>query len=249
LLDEIGQSPLVVGAYDLSRCVITSVERPADAVAGQISWLRGGNVLDVWTGTVLIVERGRAEVVGQRPLPWIVIAVDDPRFAMLRILQLWFADKVGPVVVHPSARVHPSAVIGASDAGYVWTGSRYELFPHVGGVEIGADVAIDPLVVVSRAAIGRTIIGSGTKIGPQVTVGHGAHIGRDCLLVAQVCLGGSTVLGDRVTCWQRCVTASNVKIGSDAVIGAGSVVLCDVPPGETWVGVPARRIRGALRGI
>jgi acetyltransferase-like isoleucine patch superfamily enzyme len=32
-------------------------------------------------------------------------------------------------------------------------------------------------------------------------------------------------------------------IGAGAVIGMGSVVLHDVPAGEVWAGVPARRIR------
>jgi serine acetyltransferase len=35
----------------------------------------------------------------------------------------------------------------------------------------------------------------------------------------------------------------NVVIGAGAVIGMGSVVLSDVPDGQTWVGVPARKLR------
>ena len=31
-------------------------------------------------------------------------------------------------------------------------------------------------------------------------------------------------------------------IGERAIIGMGAVVLGDVPPGETWVGVPARPV-------
>mgnify|MGYP000004542709 CR=1 FL=1 len=38
-----------------------------------------------------------------------------------------------------------------------------------------------------------------------------------------------------------------VRIGADATVGMGSVVLDDVPAGETWVGVPARPIRTGVR--
>jgi serine acetyltransferase len=35
----------------------------------------------------------------------------------------------------------------------------------------------------------------------------------------------------------------NLTIGAGAVIGMGSVVLADVPDGQTWAGVPARKLR------
>ena len=33
-----------------------------------------------------------------------------------------------------------------------------------------------------------------------------------------------------------------LTIGENAMIGAGAVVLCDIPPNTTWVGNPARKI-------
>jgi len=35
-----------------------------------------------------------------------------------------------------------------------------------------------------------------------------------------------------------------VKLGHDSIIGAGAVVLQDVPPGVTVIGNPARELRG-----
>lgn len=40
------------------------------------------------------------------------------------------------------------------------------------------------------------------------------------------------------------IVIAGVIIGKDAIVGAGAVVTKDVPAGETWVGNPARKIRG-----
>ncbi len=245
LLSGLGLSPVIRASRNIEDCCFDHIERPADARALACSWLRPDRAVRDWRGSVLIGSASDLDVeVLVRSDPWAIITVEQPRLAMLRILQTWFANIAPRIIVHPTARIHPSVVIGASDAGYVWTGERYEKFPHVGGVVIGPHVEIDPLTVVSRAAIGDTIIGEGTKIGPQVTVGHGAHIGKHCVLVSQVCITGSAELGDRVMCWAQSMVGG-VRVGDRAVIGAGAVVLADVPPGETWAGVPAREIRSA----
>lgn len=44
-------------------------------------------------------------------------------------------------------------------------------------------------------------------------------------------------LGCHVTVLPGCT------VGRGSVVGAGSVVTHDVPPGEIWVGVPAHRLR------
>jgi NDP-sugar pyrophosphorylase family protein len=49
-------------------------------------------------------------------------------------------------------------------------------------------------------------------------------------------------IGDRVFIGMDTIILKGVSIGSDAVIGAGSVVRNDIPAGEIWGGNPARRI-------
>ncbi|MCD7824765.1 MAG: hypothetical protein LUH14_02170 [Clostridiaceae bacterium] len=54
--------------------------------------------------------------------------------------------------------------------------------------------------------------------------------------------GGSPYNGKNVFIGAKATILGNVNIGDNAKIGAGAVVLCDVPEGCTAVGVPARII-------
>jgi len=86
------------------------------------------------------------------------------------------------------------------------------------GVTIGKHVALMPNAVLTHDDnLGDyVILGAGAKLGGGVTVGAGAYIGSGALV------------------------RESTVIGAGAMVGMGAVVVNDVPPGETWVGVPAR---------
>ena len=81
-----------------------------------------------------------------------------------------------------------------------------------------------------------------------VVVGETAVIGDDVSILHEVTLGGTgKERGDRhpkvrdgVLLCAGAKVLGNVEIGRDAKVGAGSVVLHDVPPRATVAGVPAR---------
>lgn len=54
---------------------------------------------------------------------------------------------------------------------------------------------------------------------------------------------GKIVIGKRVFIGMNTLIVNAVNIGDGAVIGAGSIVNKDIPPGELWAGNPARFIR------
>lgn len=93
-------------------------------------------------------------------------------------------------------------------------------------------------------------IGSGIFIdhATSVVIGETAVVGDDVSMLHEVTLGGTgKQSGDRHPKVGRGVLISagakilgNVTVGEGAKIGAGSVVLDDVPPHTTAVGVPAR---------
>jgi serine O-acetyltransferase len=87
--------------------------------------------------------------------------------------------------------------------------------------------------------------------GMGVIIGETAVIGDDCLLYQGVTLGGTgnesgkrhPTLGDRVIVGAGAKVLGNIVIGADTRIGANSVVLHNVPPHSTVVGIPGKVVR------
>lgn len=87
------------------------------------------------------------------------------------------------------------------------------------------------------------------RMGDHVIVNLACTIGHDCelddytSLMPGVHLSGNVRVGRGAYLGSGAVVRQGVDIGPWAVIGCGAVVIRDVPAGETWVGVPARRLR------
>jgi serine O-acetyltransferase len=81
-----------------------------------------------------------------------------------------------------------------------------------------------------------------------VVIGETAEIGDDVLIYKGVVLGGTSLekkkrhptIGNNVVIGSNAIVLGAINIGGNSRIGAGSVVIHDVPPGATAVGVPAR---------
>lgn len=151
--------------------------------------------------------------------------------------------------------LHSGAVIGSDGFGFHSSAAGHAKIPQIGVVEVGDAVEIGANVTIDRATMGKTVIGSGTKIDNQVHIAHNSVIGRDCILVAQVGLSGSTILEDRVTLAGQVGTAGHVTVGHDTTVAARGVVTQDVPPKSLVSGFPLKphaeekRIMAALRRL
>lgn len=82
--------------------------------------------------------------------------------------------------------------------------------------------------------------------GMGVVIGETAEIGDDVMLYQGVTLGGTSTqrikrhptLRDRVVVGAGAKVIGGIEVGENARIGAGSVVVTNVPPNATVVGVP-----------
>ena len=80
------------------------------------------------------------------------------------------------------------------------------------------------------------IINSATIIGKNVIVRHNTTIG-----IAKEG-GNCPIIGDNVSIGANAVVIGNIKIGANSIIGAGSVVIRDVPQNAVVAGNPAKII-------
>jgi serine O-acetyltransferase len=102
------------------------------------------------------------------------------------------------------------------------------------------------------AKLGRRIV---MDHGMGIVVGETAEIGDDCYLYHQVTLGVARTMpnkrhptiGRGVTIGAGAKVLGAITVGDGARVGANAVVVEDVPPDVTVVGIPARQVERGRR--
>lgn len=148
----------------------------------------------------------------------------------------------------------------------IWCGERLDQ-----RLEMMPGATLDRGVIVWLGEVeeskGKIRIGTSAYIGPntflgschELNIGDNVMIGGNSYLITvnhrtdlpgipfskQGFCGGPVKIGSNV--WLGChvVVLPGVCIGDGAIIGAGAVVTKNVPDGETWGGVPAKRLKEA----
>jgi len=125
-------------------------------------------------------------------------------------------------------------------AGLKWCG---RIVSHIGRWLTG--IEIHP-----GAAVGRRFF---IDHGMGVVIGETAEIGDDCTLYHGVTLGGTSwnkgkrhpTLGKNVVVGAGAKILGPITVGDGAKVGSNAVVVKDVPPGATAIGIPARIIEAS----
>lgn len=81
-----------------------------------------------------------------------------------------------------------------------------------------------------------TVISTGALIGKGTIIHHAVTIGASAI-------GEYPVIGEKCIIGAKAVIIGAIKIGNNVKVGAGAVVVNDVPDNCTVVGVPARIVR------
>jgi acetyltransferase-like isoleucine patch superfamily enzyme len=140
----------------------------------------------------------------------------------------------------------PIGVRAGHDTG-LYNGTFFDLGPD-GEVTIGNFCTIVGAIICTN---GRVSIGDYTFIAHEVILADtafGVPPGADCVMP----VGGphstpaaprSILLGDNVWVGTRAVLLSGANVGEGAIIGAGAVVDCEIPPFCVVAGNPARVVK------
>jgi sugar O-acyltransferase (sialic acid O-acetyltransferase NeuD family) len=119
-----------------------------------------------------------------------------------------------PVIVHPSTPVSAWARIGAGTI-----------------VMAGSVIAVNARV------------GEGCIVYTGSTVNHDCRMGDYSSVSGGVHMGGASAIGFRSSLGLGVLIREKTRVGDDCVVGAGSLVLNDVPDGMLIYGAPAKVIR------
>jgi len=107
-----------------------------------------------------------------------------------------------------------------------------------GGCAIGAGtVLLANVVLTADVTVGRHVVAM-----PGVVMTHDDVVGDYATLCAGVALGGGVHVGPRAYIGMNASVRQNLYVGSDSTLGMGSALIDDLPPQQTWVGIPARRL-------
>ena len=121
---------------------------------------------------------------------------------------------------------------------------RVELF-RISGYSIGKDVFIGEDLIISDNLHDKNVfIGDRASIAPRVTLVTSS--GPNLSIIepyVKVVNGGKIRIENDAWIGAGVIILPNVTIGEGAVVGAGAVVIKDVPPYTVVAGVPAKEIK------
>ena len=207
---------LIVGSSGHARVIVDIIERTgAHSILGFLDDTKEPGMIEIGY-QILGSLADLPEIVREHNPQGFFIAIGDNWKRGIVAAKMMQLKPVLPAfaALHPGAQVARSACLGPGTA-----------------VMAGA-------VVNSNASVGSFCI-----VNTRASVDHDSHLDDFASIGPGATLAGNVRVGAySAICLQACV-AERVCIGSHTVVGAGSVVLGDLPDGVVAYGTPARIVR------
>ena len=73
----------------------------------------------------------------------------------------------------------------------------------------------------------KPLIGAGTKVMPNVYIGKGSVVGKNCTIMAGAYIGDNVTVGDNTIIYPNVTVYRDCKVGNDCIIHAGTVIGSD----------------------
>jgi len=170
----------------------------------------------------------------------VFVALDDDRLK-------WGSEVLGVRVTGPVSSMKPGAraVIAIGDNAARLRVSRQLTAEWISAVHPSAIVHDREAIGAGSVVLAGAVIQPGASIGAHVIVNTAATVDHDCRvgdfahLAPGVHLAGGVSVGNGAMLGVGAVTIPGVSIGEWSTVGAGSVVLRDLPPKVIAFGVPA----------
>jgi UDP-perosamine 4-acetyltransferase len=135
------------------------------------------------------------------------------------------------------------------------TAARQALFARFAGGMMKAATLVHPAATVSphaelgagTQAMAGAIVQPGSVLGSNCVINTGARIDHDCTLGDHVFISpaailcGDVTVGDGAFIGAGSTILPGCRIGARAVVGAGALVVRDIEPAVTVIGIPARQ--------
>ncbi|UCE95408.1 MAG: hypothetical protein JSV51_06675 [Candidatus Bathyarchaeota archaeon] len=200
-----------------------------------------------------------------------MILSNAAKYDFARVLQNFFAEEVRAISplafigsnvrlgkevdIHPNVVIYDGTIIGnrvtiranavLGAEGLDYGKNKYgelKRVPHMSSLIIEDDVDIGSNTTIQKGILRPTILGKGTKIGPNCDIGHEVEIGSHCVIAGMTLIAGATEIGDFTFIAPHSTIRNSIKIGRNVFVGIGSLVVKNVPEGATILGRPALEI-------
>lgn len=142
------------------------------------------------------------------------------------------------VTINANVRIGDYSVIGGMPEHRDFYGDNWWM--QAKGVTIFEDVRIFEFVTIHAGTKEPTCIDNGASIQNHSHVGHDCFISKNALIGGSVTLAGHVYVMEGATVAGRCAVHQKSVVGAYSILSATSYLKGHVPPGEKWIGNPAR---------